>query len=128
MHILFNNICFFQQGSVVRKTCREIQASPLHLAAGVGDTEICQLLLQSDKHLVNMRNVLLATPLHIAAEFNRPEVVKLLLQWYDITEIANQLRFSSDSLSRQIAYVSPRNTVMYHVRCSSYSSACSYDQ
>ena len=65
----------------MRKTCREIQASPLHLAAGVGDTDICRVLLEKDKHLVSMRNFSLATPLHMAAEYNRPEVVRLLLQW-----------------------------------------------
>ena len=73
---------FFVTDARVRKTCREAQSSPLHLAAAVGDADICRLLLEKDKRLVSMRNATSATPLHIAAEYNHSDVITTLLELY----------------------------------------------
>ena len=69
-----------QPGAKVRKTCREICSSPLHIAASSGDVEICKMLLDQDKHLVHMRNMNHALPLHLAAQYDRGQAAGLLIQ------------------------------------------------
>jgi ankyrin repeat protein len=70
-----------EHGANVRKTCRDVQSSTLHIAAAVGDVPICLLLLEQDKKLVHMRNVNRETPLHRALSYDRKQAADLLLNW-----------------------------------------------